>query len=644
MKQNLVKVLSDRDHLLLRGEYILGSFSYVERDQPMLGPAGLEHKTIRYVPALLKMMNEIIDNAVDEAVRTNFKHASHIKVTIDENSLKVEDDGRGIPVMPIDGATADQHEKYMPVVAFTQARAGANFSDLGRETIGMNGVGAFASNVFSRSFKVTTDDGKKRLKMVCTDNCGKTQVALGFPKESGTTVYLEPDFSRFECKTFDDIHQELIRQRLIFLAVTYREIAFSLNGKMIKFGNTDKFLSMFGESFEMIESKNSDRSWFISFFPSPANEFVHFSYVNGLYLSRGGNHVDNIAWEISSRLRDKAARRFPNIKPADIKNRLSLVAFFSRFPDARFDSQTKESLSNSVPDIKAYLEIDGEIFDKLAAKIWRNEKIMQPILDLYQMQEDLKNKKDLEKRKPPKKVVSDNYIPPIGEQKRLFLCEGLSARSGLLGSLGRQGNGFFALRGVPLNAYEVTQQRIIGSSRNADDGNKELSMIIDILQLDLSGKSHSISYDQVVIASDADNDGAHIAGLLIAFFFKFAPWIIEQGRVVRFETPVIVARTKTEITRWWRSVNEHSADIAKAPLKRDETVSYKKGLGSWKAEEMQAFVAKMGLDSMIVPYTVDKKTPDLIKTWMTKKSEDGVRASDGRKEFVGGRAFDLFSM
>lgn len=636
MKANHVKVLNDREHTLLRGEYILGSFSFVERDQPMLGPAGLEHRTVRFCPALLKMMNEIIDNSVDEHTRTSFQHATHIKVTVDESSFKVEDDGRGIPVVPVEGASPDDFDRYMPVVAFTQARAGANFNDDGRETIGLNGVGAFAANVFSRSFRVDTDDGKKRLRLTCTDNCSEKKVTFSPAHRAGTTVFFEPDFSRFECKSLDETHVELIRQRLLFLAATYRDISFFLNGAPIRFGSIDKFLSQFGSTYELLEGKNPDRPWFVAVLPSPSNEFVHFTYVNGIYLSRGGNHVDSLSYEISSRLRDKASRKHPNIKPADVKNRLSLVAFFSRFPDARFDSQTKESLANAVPDVKAYMEVDGDHFDRLAGRVWRNEGIMQPILELHRLQEELKNQKELEKRRPPKRVVNDKYQPPVGECRRLFLCEGDSAVGGLSAALGRQGNGYFALRGVPLNAYEVTQQKMLA--------NKELSAVIDILRLDLSGRDQTIAYDSIVLASDQDLDGWHIRGLLLAFFQRFAPWVLEQGRVKMLDTPILIAADKAGPTRWWYGLADHARDLEHEPLKKGEICSYKKGLGSWKPPEFKAFIERIGLDSMLTPLIADKKAPDLIKTWMTRRSEDGARASDGRKAYVGERAFDIFSI
>jgi DNA topoisomerase-2 len=619
------KELTDREHVLLRPGTYIGSTSFITTEQPILTDSGLKRQKVKYVPALLKVINEIIDNSVDEAVRTNFKYANKIKVIVDDNSFEVEDNGRGIPVKPIDGGSEKDSMSYIPVKAFTAARAGSNFTDGGRETIGMNGVGSFCTNVFSNVFKAMTDDGKKRIKISCQENCGKIKATIDESKSNGTTVYVEPDFSRFESKTIDDTHKMLIKQRLIFLSATYQNIVFYFNKEKIEFTNNKKFLESFGTSYELLDNQN----WFIAFYPSE-EEFTHFTYVNGIYLPRGGNHIDNISSEICSRLRDKAVKKYSNIKPSDIKNKLNLVVFMSKFPDAKFDSQAKESLSSSVSDIKTYLNITGDDFDKLANKIWKNESIMGPILDFYQVQEELKSRKALDNHKVAKKVINDKYIPPTGEKERLFLAEGDSAIGGISASLGRRGNGYFALRGVPLNAYEVTQQKLLT--------NNEFKTIIDILQLDLSGKDKTISYDSVVIATDQDLDGFHIRGLLVAFFQRFAPWLLEQHKIVVLNTPVMITFIKGKPSRWWYNLNEYNKDISKVPLKKEEVLSYKKGLGSWKPEELSSFVKDIGINSMLFSVNITPEGIKKLEGWVGKEN------SDDRKESLSDKSFDLFSL
>ena len=194
MKDNIIIQLSDRDHIIRRPGLYIGSVNYVENQEFVLNDSGkFEWTTVKYVPALIKIINEILDNAVDEAVRTNFQLANKIKIYVDKKSISIIDNGRGLPVKKM--ADSDQ---YMPVVAFTASRSGSNFSDDGRTTIGMNGVGAFATNCFSNVFKVDTSDGENRLSLECKDNCGSIDFSVRKNAQKYTKVYFEPDFSRFE--------------------------------------------------------------------------------------------------------------------------------------------------------------------------------------------------------------------------------------------------------------------------------------------------------------------------------------------------------------------------------------------------------------------------------------------------------------
>lgn len=618
------KELTDKEHVLLRPGTYIGGTNYVISEQQVLTEDGLKIENIKSVPALLKIINEIIDNSIDEAVRTEFKYANVIKVYIDDESVKIEDNGRGIPVKSVNNS--DDVMSYIPVKAFTAARAGSNFIDGGRETIGMNGVGAFCTNVFSRVFKATTDDGSKRIKITCKENLKTINASLDSSKEKGTTVYFEPDFSRFECKNIDESAKKIIKQRLIFLAAIYQDITFYFNKQKIIFKSTKNFLESFGKEYEFLEGDK----WFIGVYPSENDEFVQFTYVNGICLTRGGNHINSISNEICSRLREKAIKKYPNIKPGDVKNRLKFIVFFSKFPDAKFDSQTKEYLSSSIAEIKDYLKMTGEDFDKFANKIWKNENIMSPILEFYKIQEEMKLRNGLEKHKPAKKVSSDKYIPPTGEKERLILAEGDSAVGGISAALGRNGNGYFALRGVPLNAYEVSQTKLLE--------NNEFKTIIDILQLDLSGKNKEVTYDTIIIATDQDLDGFHIRGLLIAFFQRFAPWLLEQNKILMLNTPVIITFEKDKPKRWWYDLTEYNKDVTKTPLAKSEVLSYKKGLGSWKPQELSNFIKNVGIDSMLFSIKINKDSIKKLEGWVGKENVVD------RKESLKNKSFDLFSL
>lgn len=222
----------------------------------------------------------------------------------------------------------------------------------------------------------------------------------------------------------------------------------------------------------------SDSNFTVCVFPNEYDEFKFYTYVNGIDISKGGTHIDYISYEITSRIRDKLIKKYKTIRPGDVKNKLSLVVFFTGFANPEFDSQTKESLSNSQGDITRHL--NGKLdFDALAKKILKNDAIIGPVVETFKIKEELKARQELRAAKKIK-VTTDKYMASIGEKKYCLLCEGLSARGGLSSALGRKGFSYFAGRGVPLNAYDAKIQAI--------SANAELKDIAAILELDLFGK------------------------------------------------------------------------------------------------------------------------------------------------------------
>ena len=255
-----------------------------------------KYQVVKVVPGLLKIIFEILDNSIDEAIRTDFKHANEISVDIGiEGSITISDNGRGIPIVPIG-------DSYQPVLAWSKARAGSNFSDEGRTTIGMNGVGSFATNVFSKEFRgVTQDSSGKRLIYESGENATQQHhtISKSTKKTTGTSVYFIPDYKRFNVDNlFDGDHQMVISDRLHNLAITYPKIKFIYNGVTISpYNPRDKFDN------PMII--NESVNWLIGIGLTDQNllEFQHHSYVNGLHLSSGGSHVDYLIDTLVSHLR-----------------------------------------------------------------------------------------------------------------------------------------------------------------------------------------------------------------------------------------------------------------------------------------------------------------------------------------------------
>ena len=155
------RILTARQHVRERIGMYMGSSSQEDIERFVLG----EWKKAKYVPALSKMVDEILDNSIDEAIRTNFKYANKINVSIRGNSITVSDNGRGIPQDHIHDETIGE-DIMRPVAAWTKVNAGTSFDDE-RVTIGTNGVGSAATNFLSESFSGKTWSNKKFVQVDC---------------------------------------------------------------------------------------------------------------------------------------------------------------------------------------------------------------------------------------------------------------------------------------------------------------------------------------------------------------------------------------------------------------------------------------------------------------------------------------------
>ena len=133
--KNKIEILSDRDHVLLRPSMYVGAMDETEVSDFIVVGDGekIEYTTIRYIPAFVKIIDEIITNSIDDAIRNGFKKGNSIKVTMTTDGIAVEDNGGGIPVVK-ESTTGE----YMPVLAWGRAKSGANFNDDERVTIGLN--------------------------------------------------------------------------------------------------------------------------------------------------------------------------------------------------------------------------------------------------------------------------------------------------------------------------------------------------------------------------------------------------------------------------------------------------------------------------------------------------------------------------
>jgi DNA gyrase/topoisomerase IV subunit B len=496
-KENKITQLTDREHCLLRPGQYIGASVLTKSETFILNKKTetFEYKEVEYVPGFLKIIYEILDNSVDEAIRTNYKFATNISLNIDlkTNKITVSDDGRGIPLDNADGTNISQLE-----LALTELRAGSNFDDeAGRTLLGMNGVGSSLTNVFSKEFEAIVFDKKRKGHLKCSDNLSNKSCKITDFKsdKSGTTVSFIPDLKRFGLKKIDSTHIDLIYQRIMFLSFTYPEIKFKFNNKLVKFKSAKNIMTAFAEKFVTVQDDNTPCKFMIGVIPNNNDDFTHKSYINGADCLNGGNHLDYVHSELIPRIKNKLAKKYSTIKPGDIKNKLSYVIIFREFLNPAFNSQTKENFSSDVNAIKQFLtDID---WDNFANKICKCSEIIEPIVESFKIKEELKNRQTLAKiGKTTSKFKCKKFLPATKENKYMGIVEGDSASAGLSAGLGRSQIGYFSTRGVPLNTLEVPVSKIAE--------NEELNNLIKCLGLKLGSETQNLTYENILLSEDAD--------------------------------------------------------------------------------------------------------------------------------------------
>ena len=500
------------------------------------------------------LVYEIVDNSIDEALAG---FCSHIEVDIlPDNIIRVADNGRGIPV--------GMHPKMgIPAVevVFTVLHAGGKFGDGGYKVAGgLHGVGASVVNALSEYLEVEVRDGvhihKQRYE------CGKAVTKLeiiGDTTETGTTVTFKPDATLFTDTTEYDF--DILAKRLQEQSFLNAGIKVTLSDKREEDGRQETFhyeggirsyceyilgkkrASALHDDVIYMSVSTEDSAAEIALQFNDGYDTEIISFANNMHTIDGGTHETAFRQGVTAVVNDYGFK-FKKIK--DSKDRLKaddilegLVAVVSvKLKDAQFESQTKAKLGNTSMGRLVRKMISEQLMDYLENNPASANIILSKTIAASNAREAAQRARELERKKQnttikarmPEKLT--DCISNDATKTEVFIVEGDSAGGSAVEGRNSTYQAILPLWGKMLNVEKARVDKVYG--------NDKLTPVILALGTGI-GENFDISklrYDKIIIMADADVDGSHIRTLLLTFFFRYMPQLIETGHVYLAQPPL----------------------------------------------------------------------------------------------------------
>ncbi len=549
------------------------------------------------------LVYEIVDNSVDEALAG---FCDHIEVTINEdNTIVVKDNGRGIPVdvNHKSGLTGVE-------VVFTILHAGGKFGGGGYKVSGgLHGVGASVVNALSEWLEVqVTRDGKvyqqryERGK-VCypLKEVGKAQTG-----ESGTRVYFKPDAEIFKETTVYEYN--VLKQRLREMAFLTKGLKITLTDLRVEEGE-DPISQVFhyeGGIKEFVQYLNKSKTALypdIMYFEGNKNNvqvevsLQHndsytesiYTFVNNINTPEGGTHLEGFKAALTKTFNDYArANKMlkdseENLTGEDIREGLTAIVSV-KIEDPQFEGQTKQKLGNS----EARGAVASIVGEQLTYYLEQNPNVAKQILEkaiLAQRARDAARKaRDLTRRKSaldglglPGKLADCSDKDP--KNCEIFIVEGDSAGGSAKTARSRATQAILPLRGKILNVEKARVDRIYG--------NAEIKAMITAFGTGIHDDFdiEKLRYDKIIIMTDADVDGAHIATLMLTFLYRFMPQLIKEGHVYLAQPPLYKLEKNKKV---WYAYSDEELNKILTDVGRDQNnkIQRYKGLGEMDPEQL----------------------------------------------------------
>ncbi|MCM1102996.1 MAG: DNA topoisomerase (ATP-hydrolyzing) subunit B [Clostridium sp.] len=546
------------------------------------------------------LVYEIVDNSVDEALAG---FCTEIRVFINpDNSITVIDNGRGIPV-------GINHKAGLPAVevVFTILHAGGKFGGGGYKVSGgLHGVGASVVNALSdwleveiahegKIYKQRYERGKVCYKLREEGPCSEDH-------QIGTKVTFKPDASIFEETVFE---YDILKTRL-------RETAFLTKGLKIILtdlrpgleqektfhyeGGIKEFVQYLNKSKEALypdvmyfEGKKNNVLVEVAMQHNDTYNESVYSFVNNINTPEGGTHLVGFRNAITKTFNDYARNAKllkesePNLTGDDIREGLAAIVSI-KIEDPQFEGQTKQKLGNS----EARGAVDSVVSEQLTYFLEQNPSVAKIICEksilAQRAREAARKARDLTRRKTalegstlPGKLADCSDKDP--KNCEIYIVEGDSAGGSAKTARSRATQAILPLRGKILNVEKARLDKIYA--------NAEIRAMITAFGTGIHEDFDitKLRYDKIIIMTDADVDGAHIATLMLTFIYRFMPELIKQGHVYLAKPPLYKLERNKQV---WYAYSDDELDQILAEVGRDQNnkIQRYKGLGEMDAEQL----------------------------------------------------------
>src|SRR5210317_2206874 len=539
-----VQKLTHIEHILKRPDSYVGPVELGSEPYWILNGSSFTKKNLKYSPALLKIFDEILVNAIDRNSMYP-KNVTQISVTIDKDTGSVTIENNG----PLGGIGVRMHEKeglWNPELTFGHLLTSTNYDDSKKRIVGgRNGYGAKLTNIYSSDFSIVIKDheSKQTYSQQWSNNmttCDKPKIKKHSGATSSVSITFIPDWKRFGMSKMDDTIYKIFQKRIWDANIcTSSNCKVKFNGDVLPKQNFDAYAKMH-EGVENVCMVTSDR-WSVCIGPSE-NGMEQVSFVNGICTTKGGTHVDYVASHVAAGIIEDMAKKI-KLKPQQVKNTFTIFVK-ATLENPTFSSQVKSECTLKAQDFGSKFE---------PPKNFVKNVLKTGIADELTALSKFKEMKELKKTDGARKSKITG-IPKLDDANKagtaqsgkctLIVTEGDSAKTLAVAGLsvvGRDHYGVFPLRGKCKNVRDSSVAQLTS--------NQEFNDLKKILGLQ-QGKDYQdvseLRYGRLMIMTDADNDGSHIKGLILNMIHYFWPSLLKLGFVVSMVTPIIKASKGTQ--------------------------------------------------------------------------------------------------